>query len=244
MAGELVFEPARPTRAVDGIVAQVRAMLARGEVGTGDRLPTERVLAEQFGVSRNTVREALRMLEISGLVTLKAGATGGAFIARPDPGVAARGLADAFQLTGLTLSDLTEARSWIESIVVRVACERMTEEHLRALHDNVAEASKLTAAGDWERKVVVHVQFHNLLADATGNPVISIMMRSLAGLLRDLAVAVGPSTDDVILRSRRRLLRNLRDRDADKAVREMNRHLEQLHKMWLTGEYEGSRTPH
>ena len=59
MAGELVFEPARPTRAVDAIIAQVRDMLARGEIGTGDRLPTERVLAEQFGVSRNTVRGQL-----------------------------------------------------------------------------------------------------------------------------------------------------------------------------------------
>jgi len=57
-----------------------------------------------------------------------------------------------------------------------------------------------------------------------------------------LAGAELPVAAHVILRSRRRLLRHLRDRDADKAVREMNRHLERLHKMWLSGDYEGSRT--
>jgi DNA-binding FadR family transcriptional regulator len=242
MPDELAFRPARPRRAFDEIVTQVRGMLRDGSLRPGDRLPSERLLAEQFGVSRNTVREAIRMMEISGLVRLKLGAAGGAFIAEPDPGIAARGLADALQLTTLSLSDITEARLWVESIVVRVACERMTEEQLRALHDNVDEVSKLSAEGNWERKAIVHVEFHNLLADATGNPVMAVLMRSMADLLRELALAVGPSTDDIIVRSRRRLLRHLRNRDADKAVLEMQRHLKRLHRMWLTGAYQGSRT--
>jgi GntR family transcriptional regulator, transcriptional repressor for pyruvate dehydrogenase complex len=233
MASELTFQPARPRRAFDEIVAQVRGMVRSGELQPGDRLPAERVLAEQFGVSRNSVREALRMMEISGLVALRTGAGGGAFVAEPDPGVAARGLADAFQLNGLSPSDVTEARLWLESTVVRVACERMTEEYLQALYDNVNEAAQAAGEGDWERTALVHVEFHNLLADATGNPVMSILMRSMADLLRDLALAIGPSSDDVIVRSRRRLLRHLRNRDGDKAAEEMRRYLNRLHRMWL-----------
>lgn len=233
MASELTFQPARPRRAFDEIVAQVRGMVRSGELQPGDRLPAERVLAEQFGVSRNSVREALRMMEISGLVALRTGAGGGAFVAEPDPGVAARGLADAFQLDGLSPSDVTEARLWLESTVVRVACERMTEEYLQALYDNVNEAAQAAGEGDWERTALVHVEFHNLLADATGNPVMSILMRSMADLLRDLALAIGPSSDDVIVRSRRRLLRHLRNRDGDKAAEEMRRYLNRLHRMWL-----------
>jgi GntR family transcriptional repressor for pyruvate dehydrogenase complex len=233
MASELTFQPARPRRAFDEIVAQVRGMVRSGELQPGDRLPAERVLAEQFGVSRNSVREALRMMEISGLVALRTGAGGGAFVAEPDPRVAARGLADAFQLNGLSPSDVTEARLWLESTVVRVACERMTEEYLQALYDNVNEAAQAAGEGDWERTALVHVEFHNLLADATGNPVMSILMRSMADLLRDLALAIGPSSDDVIVRSRRRLLRHLRNRDGDKAAEEMRRYLNRLHRMWL-----------
>jgi GntR family transcriptional repressor for pyruvate dehydrogenase complex len=233
MASELTFQPARPRRAFDEIVAQVRGMVRSGELQPGDRLPAERVLAEQFGVSRNSVREALRMMEISGLVALRTGAGGGAFVAEPDPGVAARGLADAFQLNGLSPSDVTEARLWLESTVVRVACERMTEEYLQALYDNVNEAAQAAGEDDWERTALVHVEFHNLLADATGNPVMSILMRSMADLLRDLALAIGPSSDDVIVRSRRRLLRHLRNRDGDKAAEEMRRYLNRLHRMWL-----------
>jgi DNA-binding FadR family transcriptional regulator len=60
--------------------------------------------------------------------------------------------------------------------------------------------------------------------------------------MRDLVLAFGPSTDDTILRSRRRLLNHLGNRDAEKAVQEMDRHLKRVHKMWLTGAYEGSRT--
>ncbi|GAA5153620.1 FadR/GntR family transcriptional regulator [Pseudonocardia eucalypti] len=238
-----VFEPVRSQRAFDVIIGQIRAMLRSGELRPGDRLPSERALSEQFQVSRNTVREALRMLEISGLITLRKGATGGAFIAKPDPGVLANGLSDAIQLTAISLSDLTEARLWVESMIVRVACERMTEEHLQALHDNVEQAGKLSAQGDWERKAVVHIEFHNLLAQATGNPILSILMRSLTEVVREIGIAAGPATDDVTLRSRARLLGHLRRRDADQAVAEMEHHLRRLHEMWLTGAYEGSRTP-
>ncbi|MEV0057645.1 FadR/GntR family transcriptional regulator [Saccharopolyspora shandongensis] len=242
MADEVQFQPARPRRAIDEIISQIRASIQRGDLGPGDRLPAERALAEQFAVSRNTVREALRMLEISGLIILKKGATGGAFITKLDHSVAARSLSDALQATNVSLSDVTEVRLWLEPIVINAACERMTAEHLQALQDNVDQASKLSAEGDWERKAVVHVEFHNLLADATGNPVLAILMRSLSDLLREFVLAVGPTTDDIILRSRRRLLGHLRKRDAEKAVQEAQRHLKRVHKMWLTGSYKGAYT--
>ncbi|TDD87978.1 FadR family transcriptional regulator [Actinomadura darangshiensis] len=242
MSGQQMFRPAKPRRAFDEIIAQIRDLIQRGELKPGDRLPSERVLAEQFAVSRNTVREALRMLEISGLITLKKGATGGAFISRADSSVVARSLSDTLYLTDFSLADVTEARLWIESIVVRVACERMTEEQLAALDDNVKVAAKLTDEQDWERKALVHLDFHNLLADATGNPLMSIMMRSLMEMMREIVLSVGPTQSDFMLRSRRRLLTKFRQRDADGAVQEMERYLRRLHKLWLSGSYPGSRT--
>ncbi|MEU3270881.1 FadR/GntR family transcriptional regulator [Saccharomonospora sp. NPDC006951] len=234
------FQPARPRRAFDEIIAQVRGMVRSGELRPGDRLPAERALAEQFAVSRNTVREALRMLEISGLVQLRRGAAGGAFIAKADPGKVATTMTDMLELSQFSMTDLTEARTWLESLVVRVACERMTDEVMGKLTANVAEAAALSAAGDWERKAVVHVQFHNILAEATGNPVMVAMIDALMQVMRKIVLTLGPSEGDVVLRSQRKVIKHLKARDADAAVAEMERHLRRIHKMWLDADYKGS----
>ena len=112
-----MFRPARPQRAVDQIVAQVEGLLKDGKLRPGDRLPSERALAEQFTVSRNTVREALRILEFNGMLVLKRGATGGAFVTQPDTGASVRGIVDALDRAGFPSRDLKSARASLQGIV-------------------------------------------------------------------------------------------------------------------------------
>lgn len=235
------FQPARPRRAFDEIIAQVREMVRNGELRTGDRLPAERALAEQFAVSRNTVREALRMLEISGLIQLRRGATGGAFIAEADTSRVATSITDMMELAQFSLSDLTEARAWIESVVVEVACERADDQMLDRLQSNVDEATRLSRLEDWESKSLVNIEFHNLLAEATGNPVVVAVVKSLMDVMREVVLGAGPTEGDVVLRSRRRLIKHLRNRDSAAAVEEMRRYLQRMHKLWIKADYKGSR---
>src|SRR5215468_2046364 len=77
------FSPVQTTRVFEEIASQVRSQLATGRLRPGDRLPSERDLAQQLGVGRNSVREALRALEVSGILRLHKGGAGGAFIAQP-----------------------------------------------------------------------------------------------------------------------------------------------------------------
>jgi GntR family transcriptional repressor for pyruvate dehydrogenase complex len=238
-----MFQPAKPRRAYDEILAQIRERVSRGELVPGDRLPAERALAEQFAVSRNTVREALRMLEISGLIQLRRGAAGGAFIAQADSSKVASSMSDMLELSQFSLSDLTEARGWLEALIVRVACQRADAEALDALDANVEEVARLSEAGDWERKALVNVEFHNLLAEATGNPVMVAMMQGLMDVMTKIVLRLGPTEGDVVLQSRRRLMKHLRDRDVDAAVDEMHNHLQRMHKIWIDGYYKGSRSP-
>lgn len=240
MTSEVRFKPARPRRAFDEIIAQIRAMIQSGELSVGDRLPSERALAEQFAVSRNTVREAVRMLEISGLVTIKKGATGGAFIARPDAASIAQRLSDAMTLTEFSLSDLTESRMWIESLVVRVACERMSDADLDALQVNVDESVRLSENGRWDERADTMLAFHELLARGTDNPILIILMQSLLDLMRKVVAAVGPLRDPGLLEARFRLMERLRARDPDGAVAVMEAHLRRLHELWLTGAESGA----
>ena len=114
--GEALFRPARPKRAVDQIVDQIEGLLRAGVLGPGDRLPSERVLAEQFDVSRNTVREALRILEFTGVLVLRRGSSGGAFIARDGQDSVVAGMVRALGAGAFGRADLARAHDVIAAI--------------------------------------------------------------------------------------------------------------------------------
>jgi GntR family transcriptional repressor for pyruvate dehydrogenase complex len=236
-----MFQPLVQARAFDEIIAQIRGLIEDGQLQPGDRLPSERELARQLGVSRNTVREALRMLEIAGVVTLKRGATGGSFIASADPSRVAGTLSDALRVTDFSLGDATETFHGLACMAAVAACERMTEEDLATLEANVAEATALTRAGAWEEKAKVHLEFHALLAEATGNPILVLLMRTMLDVAHKVMMQVGPTHDDSVARSRRALLKALKARDADAAVRELDKYFNKVHHMLLSDNAAGGR---
>jgi len=240
-AADIVFRPARPRRAFDEIIGQVKAMIQDGTLMPGDRLPSERALAEQFAVSRNTVREALRMLEIAGLVQLKRGASGGSFIAAPSSSLAADTLSNALHLTDFSLGDLVETLRDLSSITAVTAIERMSDDDLAKLDANVRRAAELTQAGEWDEKMRLHLEFYAIMAEATENPVLVLMVRTLLDVAEKVILRVGVTQDDSIVRSRRALLKALRARDSDAALAELARHFTKLHEMWLSGSYDGGR---
>jgi GntR family transcriptional regulator, transcriptional repressor for pyruvate dehydrogenase complex len=237
----VVFKPARPRRAFDEIIGQIKAMIEDGTLQAGDRLPSERALAEQFAVSRNTVREALRMLEIAGLVQLKRGASGGSFISAPGSALTADTLSNALRVTDFSLANLVETLRDLSSITAATAIERMSDEDLAKLEDNVRRAAELTEAGEWDEKMRVHLEFYAIMAEATENPVLVLIVRTLLDVTGKLILRVGVTHDDSIVRSRRTLLKALRARNSDAAQAELARHFTKLHKMWLSGSYNGGR---
>ncbi|MFC0112474.1 FadR/GntR family transcriptional regulator [Kibdelosporangium aridum] len=237
------FKPASTARASDAIISQLRSMISSGELRPGDRLPSERALAEQFQVGRNSVREALRMLEANGVVELKTGSSGGAFLTSGRTDLLARNLADIIQLRTFTVADLTEAALEVESSVIRLACERGGDELFDALDAKLAEADKLTAVGELALKSRLHIEFHQLLADATGNPILVMLMGSLAELRYDLTLSFGPTDDEYIPRTLRELAARIRARDAEGANEVLARYLATMYEHWTSTEYRGSGRP-
>jgi DNA-binding FadR family transcriptional regulator len=222
------FDPIRRRRLSDQVSAQIQGRIASGELRSGDKLPPERELAESFGVSRGAVREALRNLERTGLVALQAGARGGAFIGQGDPGLIGDSFRNLYQLGSVSLDELTEARLWLASTVVRIACARATDKDLAGLTANVDEAERLFAAGRYDDKIDVHIEFHNLLARSTRNKVMAMLMGAVMEVMRDFAHAAGGERTDLTIKARRRLLDALSRRDAEAAVAAMTDHLESL----------------
>src|SRR5712664_2472743 len=135
-----MFSPAKPRRVFEEIINQIKAQIEDGRLQRGDKLPTERALAAQFRVSRNTVREALRTLEISGLITLKRGPTGGAFVAASDPRILNSQLTSALRLTDFSVADLTQAMRSITVMLLDAAMPTLAEADLQAMEANIKAA--------------------------------------------------------------------------------------------------------
>lgn len=224
------FSAISPSRAVDEIAAQVREMIATGKIKPGDRLPSERDLSARLGVSRNTLREALRALENAGIVEMRKGATGGAFVLHGSSDVIVGGMRDLYHLGAITPQQFTEARMWLSEVVVRVASERATEEDFAALEANIDASVK---AVDFEERARHNRAFHVILARATRNPILIITMEGIVEVFAHFIAQIGPSDNAFVLPSRRRFMKHLRARDAVKAAEEMKRALVRLQTQYM-----------
>ena len=227
------FRPIRATRAFEEVANQVLEMVDSGALQPGDRLPSERDFSRQLEVSRSALREALRLLEHSGVVELRKGKTGGAFITTRSEPIAVNPVAELFRLGNLTLSDMTEARFWITEVVVRVASERARKTDFELLAQNVALAEQQFQLGLFDEKSDTNIEFHNLLARATRNPVLVTMIAMLNEVIRGFARQLGTETTRRTFNSRHRLLKAMHARDPDLAAREMLANLKKTHDAYI-----------
>jgi len=231
----LEFRRIRTPRAFEEIADQIRKELSDRRLRAGDRLPPERTLAEQFGVSRNTLREALRSLENAGLLRLQKGASGGAFVRESTGEAIITGLRDMFHLGAISPEHLTEARVLIESIVVRAACERATPEDIEALNANISLAEGASRdKRDFYDQAAIHLEFHRIIARATKNPVMVIVMEALVDVMQHFIREIGQQRNPWVIPSRRRFMRHLEAGESDKAVAEMEQHLDRLNRHYLS----------
>ena len=208
------------------IVEQIRLVLRQGKLKPGDRLPTERQLCETFGVSRVTVREALRVLEANGLVEIRVGAHGGAFVTLRSADRVSAGLADLVQLSPLTATEVTEARMVFELGIVPLVVKRSTIEDLADLRTMCQEQEK--ALENDAYTMALSAAFHERIAECTHNAAMSMLIRSFHGpLLGSLEQArkIAPSMGHRGAREHLEFVKAIERRDVDGATRIMSRHL-------------------
>src|SRR5262245_16776077 len=183
-----LFKAVSLNRVSQAIVDQIKLLLRQGRLKPGDRLPSERELCERFGVSRVTVREALRVLEAGGLVDIRVGARGGAFVTSPTSQQVGEGLADLLNLSPLTAKDVTEARQVFELGIVPMVVERATDEDVADLREMLRTHREALDRGDYE--MAMSAEFHVRIAACTHNPAIEMLVQSFHGpLLMSLLTA-------------------------------------------------------
>ena len=176
-----LFTSIKTERAFERIADQIKQLIFSGTFKPGDRLPPERELATQFEVGRMVVREALRVLEQSGLIYIRQGSEGGAFIKKADSLIVTRSISDLIRLGNVRLQDLIEARLGIEKMILETAIERIDKKHLDLIERNVRECEELLNRGIIARQG--NVRFHILLAKASKNPIYEMIEESIMRLV-------------------------------------------------------------
>lgn len=223
---EQLFKPVSGGRISLEIVEQIKAAVAAGHLTPGDKLPSERELTERFRVSRVTVRDALRILEATGLIEIRVGARGGAFVTSPAPQLVGEGFANMLLLSSLTPAHVTEARFVFELGMIPLICQRATKEDIAELRAICEKGQAALAAGNYD--VAMSAEFHTRLARSTHNGAIELIVDSFQGpLLMSLMKAKerAPEMGKRGVKEHLALVEAVEARDVDRASSIMASHL-------------------
>src|ERR687893_3080237 len=175
------IEPIRRVKLYEEVAARIRGLIASGELGPGQALPSERKLAEQFKVGRAVIREAIRQLEVAGLVESRHG--GGNYVREGTVEHLVAPIASVLNGMGPLREELMDARLFFEPQMVRAAAARATPEDLQRLEDVIRRQEERVANG--HSGAEEDAEFHDLLAHATHNTVVERIMEVIDGLLEE-----------------------------------------------------------
>ncbi len=212
-------------RTFELIVDLLKEKVISGELSPGDRLPPERSLAETLGVGRPSVREAYRALELLGIIHVRKGNEGGAFIAEPFNASTSRTISDLMRWHHTDLAALAEARRFIERGTAELAAERASQEDLAALKEILDRAAEMSLRR--ESVTELGIQYHLMMARASGNPLLYIALTSIIDLMRQVLCKITPDAGATQkeLEEHRRLLEAIYNRNGELAGELMDTHL-------------------
>lgn len=222
----LNMAPVRVPKASDVLAHELRERILSGGIPEGAALPPERELVEQTQLSRTTVREALRILEVQGLLVIKVGRSGGAFVRRPD----GQSVADSIELMvrgrRIRLSSLHETRKAVEPSCAVLAAQNRTDDDLARLE--AANADMAAAGDDLAAFLNANVVWHIAVAKASRNELLSSFMQAISKAIYHATEYEDFIDDDVCretLQVHERITDAIREQDVDAAERRMLRHV-------------------
>jgi GntR family transcriptional repressor for pyruvate dehydrogenase complex len=225
MQQDNLFTPIESKRTFEEISSKVKALVFEGTLKPGDRLPSEQELAKQFGVGRQSVREALRLLELSGFVSIQKGYGGGPIV-QDTISTRIRNLyLDAFRLEKISVAEFTSARMAIEKAILNEVIDKADKSDIKRIRVNLAKAQELIA--DKKLATDENFDFHALLARASKNKVFMILEKSINAIhknLRSRSVVDFRTTHNAV-KAHQKILDAIMKKDRVKALKLLERHI-------------------
>jgi GntR family transcriptional repressor for pyruvate dehydrogenase complex len=229
-----LFTEVKRVRSSDDVVTQIKDAIIGGRLKTGDRLPNERDLCRLFGISRPTLREGLRTLEVLGVIEIRPGAAGGIFTSEPQGDHLGAALEALLRFRHATVQELAEFRVSFETETARWAAQRADAEDVARLKELAERFTEL--AGEeglpWRVLVEIDIAFHEAVAEASKNAVrVGIMLgihRALHEASSSLAERASQQVRKTIGKELRQVATAVAAHDASRAATLMRRHVKKF----------------
>ena len=225
-----MFKTAKQSKITQKIINQVRTAILAGKLKPGDRLPPERELMEQFQVSKQTLRESLRALEHGGLIEVRKGVGGGAFIVEVNIEVTRENLANFLYFKNLSIENLSELRKLLEPHAAQKAAESISKADLLKLKRLNDSARRYLDQDALQEIAGNEIQFHRIIAENTRNPILVLILDFVENLLEDFKKVLKPNRNfsESVLQAHERIYAAIENKDRQKASKEMARHVREV----------------
>lgn len=220
-----MFRPLLAKRKSELVAQEIRASILSHLFKPGDRLPSERDLAQQMQVGRSVIRESLRTLETSGLVYVKQGMDGGIFVKEPDSKSLTKSFSELLCFGHITIEDLSESRILIERDVIELVIKKGKKEDFELLDDIIRRGFLKIERGEKIRKE--NFDFHIVLAKLSRNPIFMMIVDSIMPIIITFVEKLDPPPDHSlkILEGHRDILKEMKRGNLTKASERLEEHI-------------------
>jgi GntR family transcriptional repressor for pyruvate dehydrogenase complex len=235
-----MFNSVKSNKVSQHIIDQIRNAIFEGRLKPGDKLPSERELVQRFGVSKTTLREALRSLEVLGFLEIRKGVSGGAIVTEVDMTTARNSFTNFLLFKNLSLKDLSEVRLLLEPYIAEKATLAITKEDLSRLDRLIKDSEYAIKNHTAFESRKDEIEFHRIIASITGNPILMFILDFVENLLIDTKEILKPGKEfsGKVLRAHRRIYNGLLERNVKKVHEEMVRHIREVEKDLLAAHKE------
>lgn len=227
-----MFKSVKSNKISEHIIEQFRKAIFEGRLKPGDKLPSEKELLKTFNVSKATLREALRSLEILGFLEIRKGVSGGAFVTEVDMKKAKDCFTNFLVFKNLSLKDLAEVRLILEPYIAEKAALLINEEDLKKLENLNKECEYVLNNNIPIESRKNEIEYHRIIGSVTGNPILMFILDFVENLLIDTKKILKPGKEFSlkVLKAHKRIYKALSERNPKKAREEMVKHVLEVEK--------------
>ena len=225
-----MFEPISKHKAPQVIIDQIRCAILQGKIAPGEKLPSSSELMEKFGVSKATLREALRALEYMGLIDIRKGAKGGLYVSKVDSKISRDSLVNFFHFQNISVQNLSEVRKILEPHAAKIASQKISPEELEELNEINAKCTAAMEKGQQGKVSMELINFHRVIAQCTENPILIFILTFVEDLLQEAKDQLRPDKHffQSVIEAHKKIVDALQNRDVERAWEEMYKDVSQV----------------
>ena len=225
-----MFKPIANRKAPQVIINQIRNAILQGKIAPGEKLPSSSELMEKFGVSKATLRVALRALEYMGLIDIRKGAKGGLYVSKVDSKISRDSLVNFFHFQNISVQNLSEVRKILEPHAAKIASQKISPEELEELNEINAKCTTAMEKGQQGKVSMELINFHRVIAQCTENPILIFILTFVEDLLQEAKDQLRPDKQffQSVIEAHKKIVDALRDGDAERAWEEMYKDVSQV----------------